>query len=204
MLFFLTFYLVLRYSQLINNVCGSFRWTAKGLSPTYICIHRKGREREVTQACPALCNPMNCSLPGSSIHGVFQARVLEWVAIAFSRRSSWLRDWTRASRIVGRRFTIWATREVYVSIADCSLIKGVWLRKNTYTGICVRFLLVMGKGLSYNCLQYFCNPSFKRLILTLEMNGCGSVPAEFYLQNRQLVSFGSGLSLLTLNPHSFL
>ena len=147
---------------------------------------------------------MNCSLPGSSNHGIFQARVLEWVAIAFSRGSSWPRDWTRASRIAGRRFTVWATREVYVSVADCSLIKGVWLRKNKHTGICVRFLLVMGKGLSYNCLQYFCNPSFKHLTLTLEMNGCGSVPAEFYLQNRQLVSFGSGHSLLTLNPHSFL
>ena len=41
-------------------------------------------EREVTQSCPTLCDPMDCSLPGSSIHGIFQARVLEWGAIAFS------------------------------------------------------------------------------------------------------------------------
>ena len=41
-------------------------------------------EREVTQSCLTLCNPMDCSPPGSSIHGVFQATVLEWVAIAFS------------------------------------------------------------------------------------------------------------------------
>ena len=41
-------------------------------------------ESEVTQSCPTLCNPMDCSLPGSSIHGIFQARVLEWGAIAFS------------------------------------------------------------------------------------------------------------------------
>ena len=41
-------------------------------------------EREVTQSCPTLCDPVDCSLPGSSIHGIFQARVLEWVAIAFS------------------------------------------------------------------------------------------------------------------------
>ena len=41
-------------------------------------------EREVTQACPTLSNPMECSLPGSSVHGICQARVLEWVAIAFS------------------------------------------------------------------------------------------------------------------------
>ena len=42
------------------------------------------RESEVTQSCPTLSDPMDCSLPGSSIHGIFQARVLEWVAIAFS------------------------------------------------------------------------------------------------------------------------
>ena len=41
-------------------------------------------ESEVTQSCPTLSNPMDCSLPGSSIHGIFQARILEWVAIAFS------------------------------------------------------------------------------------------------------------------------
>ena len=42
------------------------------------------REREVTQSCPTLCDPMHCSLPGSSVHRIFQARVLEWGAIAFS------------------------------------------------------------------------------------------------------------------------
>ena len=42
-------------------------------------------DSEVAQSCPALCDPMDCSLPGSSIHGIFQARVLEWVAISFSR-----------------------------------------------------------------------------------------------------------------------
>ena len=45
-------------------------------------------ESEVTQSCPTLSDPMDCSLPGSSIHGIFQARVLEWGAIAFSGRSS--------------------------------------------------------------------------------------------------------------------
>ena len=50
-------------------------------------------------------------LPGSSVPGIFQARVLEWVAISFSRGSSRPRDRTRVSRIVGRRFTYWATRE---------------------------------------------------------------------------------------------
>ena len=67
---------------------------------------------EVTQLCPTLCDPMDCSLPGSSVHGISQARVLEWVAISFSRGPSRPRGRTKVSRIVGRRFTLWATREV--------------------------------------------------------------------------------------------
>ena len=54
---------------------------------------------------------MDRSLPGFLVRGIFQARVLELVAIAFSRRSSWPRDWTQVSHIVGRRFTVWAARE---------------------------------------------------------------------------------------------
>ena len=59
-------------------------------------------ESEVAQLFPTLCNPMDCSLPGSSIHGIFQAIVLEWGAIAFSRGSSWPRDRTWVSLIVDR------------------------------------------------------------------------------------------------------
>ena len=55
--------------------------------------------------------PWTTSLPGSSLHGILQARVLEWVAISFSRGSSQSRDQTRVSRIPGRRFNLWATRE---------------------------------------------------------------------------------------------
>ena len=54
-------------------------------------------ESEVAQSCPTLCDPMDYSLPHSSIHGIFQAKVLEWVAISFSRGSSWPRDWTWVS-----------------------------------------------------------------------------------------------------------
>ena len=68
-------------------------------------------ESEVPRSCPTLCNPMDCSLPGSSVHGIFQARVLEWVAIPFSRGSSWPRDRTWVSRTAGRHLTTWATRE---------------------------------------------------------------------------------------------
>ena len=70
---------------------------------------------EVAQSCRTFCNPMDCSPPGSSIHGIFQGRVLEWVAISFSRESSWPKDQTRVSIIVGRCFTVWATREDLVS-----------------------------------------------------------------------------------------
>ena len=65
---------------------------------------------EVTQSCPTLCDPMDCSLPGSSVHGIFQAIVLGWIAISFSRGPSQPRDRTPVSHIVDRRFIVWATR----------------------------------------------------------------------------------------------
>ena len=52
-------------------------------------------ESEVAQLCPTLSDPMDCSLPGSSAHGIFQARVLEWSAIAFSEKSPYL-HWNQA------------------------------------------------------------------------------------------------------------
>ena len=73
--------------------------------------HWKWKESEVAQLCPILCDPMDRSLPGSSVRGIFQAIVLEWIAISFSRGSSRPRDGTQDSRIVDRRFTVWATRE---------------------------------------------------------------------------------------------
>ena len=57
-------------------------------------------ESEVAQSCPTLCDPIDCSLPGSSVHGIFQAIVLEWIAISFSRGSSRPRDRTQVSHIV--------------------------------------------------------------------------------------------------------
>ena len=56
----------------------------------------------VTQLCPTLCDPMDCSSPGSSVHGILQARILESVAISFSRGSSQSRDWNWVSCIAGR------------------------------------------------------------------------------------------------------
>ena len=65
----------------------------------------------VCKSCPTLCNPMGYRLPGSSVHGILQARILEWVAIPFSLKSSWLRDWTRISCIGRRILYHWATWE---------------------------------------------------------------------------------------------
>ena len=87
-------------------------WTMRKLK----LIPSEVKWSEASQSCLTLCNPMDCSLSCSSVHGIFQARVLERVAFAFSRRSSRPKDWTRVSHIVGRRFTIWATREVQLNI----------------------------------------------------------------------------------------
>ena len=70
-------------------------------------------EREVTQSCPTLRDPMDCSLPGSSVHGIFQARILERFAIPFSRGSSQPKDQNQVSCIAGIFFTIRATREAF-------------------------------------------------------------------------------------------
>ena len=64
---------------------------------------------KVAQSCLTLCDPMDYT-----VHGILQARIREWVAFPFSRGSSQPRDWTQASRVAGRFFTSWATREVHI------------------------------------------------------------------------------------------
>ena len=83
--------------------------------------HRMKSKSEVVQSCLTLCDPMDCSLPGFSVHGILQARILEWVSISFSRGSSQPRDRTQISHIAGRHFNLWATRE--------ALIIGYWKAK---------------------------------------------------------------------------
>ena len=94
-------------------------WTKKGVSLAksnhYVMLFYKIGSMKVrvlvTQLCPTLCDPIYLSLAGSSVHGILQARILEWVAIPFSRGSSWHRDLTQVSLILCRFFTIWATKE---------------------------------------------------------------------------------------------
>ena len=79
------------------------------------CVHPKS-----LQSRPALGNCITCSPPGSSVLGILQARILEWVAISFSRGSSQPRDQTRVCCIAGRRFTVCATREAPVFLPEKS------------------------------------------------------------------------------------
>ena len=76
----------------------------------------------ITQLCLTLCDTMNCSPPGSSVHGILQARILEWVAISFSRGSSRPRDWTQVSCIAGRFFTIWASSNCLLSKSEYIIV----------------------------------------------------------------------------------
>ena len=108
----------------------------------------KWKESEVAQSCPTLCDPMDCSPPGSSVHGILQARILEWVAISFFRGSPLSRDWTQVSCIAGRHFNLWATREVHLLFKDSNDSIGIfclqtnfkdnivmkWIRQESSTG----------------------------------------------------------------------
>ena len=69
----------------------------------------------ITQSCPTHCDPIDCSPPGSSVHGILQARILEWVASPFSRGSFRPRYQNQVSHIADRVFAIWATREASIS-----------------------------------------------------------------------------------------
>ena len=80
--------------------------------PAYLTYMQSESESELTQLCPTLCNPLDCSPPGSSVHGILQARILEWVAISFSRGSSRRREWIQVSCIAGRCFNLWAIYEM--------------------------------------------------------------------------------------------
>ena len=73
---------------------------------------------KVAQSCPTLCDPMDHSPPSSSVHGILQARMLEWVAVPFFTGSSQPRDQTHVSCIAGGFFTVWATREALICWKD--------------------------------------------------------------------------------------
>ena len=77
------------------------------------------------------CDPMDCSLPGSSVHGILQARILEWVAISFSRGSSQPWNRTHVSCIAGRFFTDWARREALFELLPIEKFSTINIMENT-------------------------------------------------------------------------
>ena len=80
---------------------------------------------QLLQSCPTLCNPMNCSPPGSSSRGILPARIPEWVAMTSSKGSSQTRDWTHVSWRAGGFFTCWAIRKPIHEISSYHV--GYWV-----------------------------------------------------------------------------
>ena len=111
-------------------------------------------EREIViQLCLTLCNSVDCSPLGSSVHGILQARIVEWVAIPFSRGSSWLRDWTQVS-CTGRQILYkWATREALSTVQAIHkylLTINEWKARHS---VCV-FFLECFSGIYYSLTGY--------------------------------------------------
>ena len=94
----------------------------------------------VAKSCPTLCDPMDCSPSGSFVHRILQAKILEWVAIPFSRESSWPRDQTHVSCIGRWILYCWATREAqihdyvsaYVGFPGGSVVKNPPAKQETW------------------------------------------------------------------------
>ena len=125
-------YTMKSYSAIKKNEIRPFAATWMDLESLILSEVKSNRDREISYdisciwtlkrnntdevkvkslSCVQLCHPMDCRPPGSSIHGISQARILEWVAISFFRGSSRPRDWTWVSCIAGRCFNLWATGE---------------------------------------------------------------------------------------------
>ena len=138
------------------------------------------RRSEVAQSCPTLCDPMDCSLPGSSVHGIFQARVLEWVAMSFFRGSSQLRDQTQVSRIVGRCCTVWATREVCNGMGSHSLLQGIFL---TLVSNLISCVSCIDRWILYHC---FTKGQWNDLCYIFNMEDCSYLnKADLYVPTKK-------------------
>ena len=128
---------------LVQTTSSSF--TVIVLTPNFISSYVIGCTGSscvlITQLCLTLCNPLDGSPPSSSVHGHFQARILEWVATPLSKGSSQPGDRTGVSRIAGAFFTFWATREVrdygWINInLSTQTFKGIYFWK--WAGICIK------------------------------------------------------------------
>ena len=99
----------------IYTKLGMFKWIFDGaaaiIAIVVLILLNPMNWSEVAQSCLTLCDPIDCSVPGFSVQGIFQATVLEWIAISFSRGSSQPRARTQVSRIVDRCFTSYRCNE---------------------------------------------------------------------------------------------
>ena len=90
---------------------------------------------KIAQWCLTLCDLMRCSLPGSSVHGILQARILEWIAIPFSRGSSQPRDGAQVSHIAGTFFPEIAGKPKNTGVGSLSLLQGIFLTQGSNWGL---------------------------------------------------------------------
>ena len=161
----------------------------------------KEKWSEVAQSRPTLCDPMDCRLPGSLVHGIFQARVLEWVAIAFSRGSSWPRDRTQVSRIVGRRFTVWArSRQIFsvvLSVFLCS--RHYFLHKLWCWHCCLSYLNEENGSQGRKHLPYSCCTSIVIVISFFFLELFGNSLIFRYLDSLSTWSFHQNISFLVID-----
>ena len=128
-----------RYQTLVTNILDITFKVCQTLNPaTLLSVVKSGdlmhQCMRNAHSCPTLCNPLAYSLSVSSVHGILQARIVEWVAISFSRGSSWPKDQTWGSCIAGRLFTVWATR------GTCVIIIYHWWMINSWCSQGVTYL----------------------------------------------------------------
>ena len=164
------------------------------------------------QSCPTLCYPTDCSLPGSSIHGIFQARILQWVAISTSRGSSWPSDQTCISCIsfiVRQMLYHWAMREtkIIMNKKTCKLVyfnlfwkqigmkmyihilvvvqslSHVWLLANPWTAAHQASLSITNSGSLFKLMSIELVMPSNHLILCVSFSSClQSFPASRFFQ----------------------
>ena len=124
----------------------------------------------VTQSCPILCNPMDCSPPGSSVHGILQARILEWIVIPFSRGSSQPKDQTWVFCTAGGFFT------TELSGKPCALdfIRFLFLSSSLPPSIIIFCLYLVNSSNNFHVFHLYmfllwsntCNPKFTILTIS--------------------------------------
>ena len=112
--FTITFLIINLILKKVLSPLSSWKCARSTLSFWFCSELKKKKKKRSESVSPSVMSdssdPMNCTPPASFVYGIFQARILKWIAMPFSRGSSWPRDWTWVSCIAGRFFTVWSTR----------------------------------------------------------------------------------------------